>query len=334
MPSTLNQQSDREVSPEAGREEWRQRRLEMERGEVKNTPHGGRQVRHWNAFKALVGLFGVGLRLLGAYDRGVRNAHDIQINRLELWFEDLPKEFDGFQLLQLTDLHVDFLPETMQITCSLIAGIEADLCVLTGDYRRRVKGPFDQIMPAIGKLASQVSTRHGIYAVLGNHDCAAMVEAFEGLGITVLVNETRTIRRGEARLHFTGTDDVHYYYTDTAREALSRSPDGFKVALIHSAELADAAAENGFHLYLAGHTHGGQVCLPGGRPIVTHMSRYRRYASGLWRHGPMLGYTSSGIGVSGLPVRFNTRGEVVLITFRSQQSPSGRSASQTKSGAA
>ncbi len=114
----------------------------------------------------------------------------------------------------------------------------------------------------------------------------------------------------------TGTDDVHYYYTDAARAALEAAPKGFKIALIHSAELADAAAEAGFSLYLSGHTHGGQVCLPGGLPIITHMSRHRRYASGLWRHGSMTGYTTTGIGVSGLPVRFNTRGEAVLITLR------------------
>ena len=106
-------------------------------------------------------------------------------------------------------------------------------------------------------------------------------------------------------------------YTDAARQALAGAPEGFKIALIHSPELADAAAENGYQLYLAGHTHGGQVCLPGGWPIITHMNRYRRYARGLWRHGDMRGYTSTGVGVSGLPVRFNTRGEVALITLRS-----------------
>ncbi len=114
----------------------------------------------------------------------------------------------------------------------------------------------------------------------------------------------------------TGTDDVYYYYTDAARAALDAAPDGFKIALIHSAELAEVAANAGFNLYLAGHTHGGQVCLPGGMPIITQMSCDRRYASGLWRHGSMNGYTTTGIGVSGLPVRFNTRGEVVLITLR------------------
>ncbi len=124
------------------------------------------------------------------------------------------------------------------------------------------------------------------------------------------------IREIGDRLDGKATDDVHYYYTDAARAALEGAPNIFKIALIHSAELADVAADAGFSLYLAGHTHGGQICLPGGMPIITHMSRHRRYASGLWRHGPMVGYTTAGIGVSGLPVRFNTRGEAVLITLR------------------
>jgi hypothetical protein len=312
--STLHDKTT--VGPQTARQEWRHNRLEMERGEVKQTPLGRRH-RHWSAFKTLIGLFGFSLRILGLYERGVRNAKDIQFNRLDIWFENLPQEFDGFRLLQLSDLHADFLPETLQAALDLTADVEADICVLTGDFRRRVKGSFDDILPAMERLTSQISTPQGTYAILGNHDSADMVEPFEALGIRVLVNETHTILRNGAELHLTGTDDVHYYYTDAARQALGAAPEGFKIALIHSAELADAAAENGYELYLAGHTHGGQVCLPGGWPIITHMNRYRRYARGLWRHGDMRGYTSTGVGVSGLPVRFNTRGEVALITLRS-----------------
>jgi len=300
----------------ADRQEWRRARLEMERLQVKETPLGHRH-RHWRTFKTLLGLFGFSLRILGLYERGVRNATDIRLNQMDIWFESLPKEFDGFRLLPLSDLHADFLPQTLRAALDLIVDVEADVCVLTGDFRRRVRGSFDDILPAMEKLTSHISTRHGTYAILGNHDSADMVEPFEALGIRVLINETHTILRNGAELHLTGTDDVHYYYTDAARQALAVAPEGFKIALIHSPELADAAAENGYELYLAGHTHGGQVCLPGGWPIITHMNRYRRYARGLWRHGDMRGYTSTGVGVSGLPVRFNTRGEVVLITLRS-----------------
>ncbi len=293
----------------------------MEAAKEKHTPRAARpravkKRRHWVAFRRLLTLFGVGLRLSGLYQRGIRNALDIKLKRIELEFENLPAEFDGYRILQLSDPHTDFLAGPWDTALELISDEPVDLCVLTGDYRKRVSGPFEQILPAFEKLMAQSRARDGVYAILGNHDSADIAEAFENLGIDVLINETRSLQRGEAQIHLTGTDDVHYYYTHAARVALETAPDGFKIALIHSAELADVAADAGFSLYLAGHTHGGQICLPGGIPIVTHMSRYRRYASGLWRHASMIGYTTTGIGVSGLPVRFNTRGEVVLITLR------------------
>ena len=321
MNQALLQARPQPASPEAPtrtehREAWRRARIAMEAAKEKHGPRAVKTRRQWVAFKQMLALFGLGLRIFGLYGRGLRNALDIRLKRLDLGFEDLPLEFDGFRILQLSDLHVDFLAEPLDAALDLIAGEEVDLCVLTGDYRKRVSGPFEHILPAFERLLARLRARHGVYAILGNHDCADMVEAFEALGIDVLINQTRTIQRGRARIHVTGTDDVHYYYTDAARAALEAAPKGFKIALIHSAELADVAADAGFSLYLAGHTHGGQVCLPGGIPIVTHMSCHRHYASGLWRHGSMTGYTTTGIGVSGLPVRFNTRGEAVLITLR------------------
>lgn len=297
------------------RQAWRQSRLEMERAEVQVTP-AGRRNRNQRTFDALIALFGAGLRVAGLYGRGLRNAGEVRLNRIDLRLDGLPPAFDGFRLLQLSDLHADFLPEALRAAVDLAAGVEADVCLLTGDFRKDLTGPFDGILPAMADLAARVATRHGIFAVLGNHDTAEMVEPFEALGIRVLANETHSLRRGAAALHLTGVDDVHYYYTGGARDALALAPEGFRIAVVHSAELADAAAEEGYHLYLAGHTHGGQVCLPGGWPILTQMTRFRRYARGLWRHGEMRGYTTSGVGVSSLPVRFNSRGEVALITLR------------------
>ncbi len=291
----------------------------MEAGLEKHTPRAIKETRHWVAFRQMLALFGQLLRIFGLYERGVRNARNLRLKHLDLAFQDLPAEFDGFRILHLSDLHVDFLPETLDAALELVSGARFDICVLTGDYRKRVSGPFEHILPdferLVARIGGQMPTRGGIYAILGNHDCADMVPAFEGIGIEVLVNESRRIQRGRAQIHLTGTDDVHYYYTEAARAALETAPEGFKIALVHSAELADVAAEAGFQLYLAGHTHGGQICLPGGKPIITHLSIHRRYASGLWGHGAMVGYTTTGVGVSGLPVRFNTRGEAVLITL-------------------
>ncbi len=92
-----------------GREKWRRRRMQMEIRKEKSTPKGPKR-RAWPLFETLISLFGWGLRLVGLYDRGVRNALDIRVTRFELSFEDLPEQFDGFRILQLSDLHVDALP--------------------------------------------------------------------------------------------------------------------------------------------------------------------------------------------------------------------------------
>jgi uncharacterized protein len=89
----------------------------------------------------------------------------------------------------------------------------------------------------------------------------------------------------------------------------------FKIFLCHSPEMFKEAAENNMDLYLCGHTHAGQVQLPIIGPLFTHSRSPRAIAQGFWKVGSMQGYTSSGVGVSGVPVRFLTRGEMVALTL-------------------
>jgi len=193
----------------SSRDAWRLRRLDMEARQVKHTPTGAKKQRHWVAFKVLMKLFGKGLKLAGVYRRGVANALAIQETEITLEFAELPVAFDGFEILQMSDLHVDALPGAFQAALDLADTRPVDLCVLTGDYRFRVSGPFDQILPAFEALVDRIEARHGILAILGNHDGASMVEPLEALGIQFLINETATILRGGSELHLTGTDDVH-----------------------------------------------------------------------------------------------------------------------------
>jgi len=269
-------------------------------------------------------MFAVGLRLSGLYARGYRNALDIQVTELELEMPNLPKAFDGYQILQLTDLHIGRFDETIAAAIERVRGVEADLCVLTGDYLWGVGGPFRHVLPVMTKVRQAVRAPDGIYATLGNHDGHELLEVLEEVGIRGLVNETVTIERAGEKIYVTGLDDVHYFYTSAAHQALLESPEGFKIALVHSPEVADWAAEAGYAAYFTGHTHGGQICLPGGRPVITHLHRCRGYASGLWRCGEMLGYTSTGTGVSVIPIRFNNRGEIVLIRLRRGSHRQGR----------
>src|SRR5262249_3952022 len=159
-------------------------------------------------------------------------------------------------------------------------------------------------------------TREGCIAVLGNHDDCHMVAPMEAMGIRVLVNERHFIERGGDRVQIIGTDDVHYYYTDQSLHALEAAKDEFTIALIHSPQLREAGVDMGVALYVRGQTPAGQVCLPGGVPLVRHVRAGHAFFRGEWRHKDMVGVTNAGAGTSGIPVRFNTRGEVLALTLR------------------
>lgn len=296
--------------------EWRERRARMERREEKHTPDRLFHRRHWLCFEQALEVFGVLLRLTGLYNRGRRNALDIELREEEIRFEDLPAAFDGYRVMQISDPHIDAMAELPSRIADVVRRAGVDLCVLTGDYRYRVKGDTDIVDDGLGQVISAIDAKDGAFAILGNHDSADMVPLLEGHGARVLINQTITLTRGGDAIHITGLDDPHYYFTDAATDALETAPDGFRIALVHSPELALEASAAGCDRYLCGHTHGGQVCLPGGHPVFIHSGGVRAFAKGRWQAGRMQGYTSRGAGVSGLPVRFNCRGEITVFTLR------------------
>ena len=295
---------------------WFERRRTMEQSNLRFTPDGAHHRRLWSLFESVSHLADWGLWVVGLHGRGVRNALDIRLTELEIGFPDLPPAFHGYRILHVTDTHLDELPELAPRAAELLRATQADLLALTGDYRARTKGPYRRALELLAPVVEAAQAPDGKLALLGNHDSADMAAALEGLGLRVLLNESVTLRRGDDALSVTGLDDVHYFYTAQARRALRDAPPGFRIALVHSPEFADFAAEAGCRLYLCGHTHGGQICLPGGRPVITHLARCKSFARGRWRCGAMEGYTSCGLGVSGAPLRFNSRGEAALITLR------------------
>lgn len=303
--------------PDEARQNWANARARMESGDEKHTPDGRHRVRHWSLFKIGLTGFEIFLKATGLYKRGVRNALDIELRQVTLEFDTLPPAFDGYRILQISDPHIDAMPEFTERISQLVRAADVNLCVLTGDYRFRVHGDFTLVSDAFNELIPAITAEDGIAAILGNHDSVEMVPMFEALGVRVLVNQTISVSRDTSLLHVTGVDDAYYYYTDEARDALEQAPSGFRVALVHSPELVIPAAVAGVDLYLTGHTHGGQVCLPGGIPLITHSLADKMFATGLWRVENMTGYTSRGAGVSGLPVRFNCPGEVTVFTLKS-----------------
>ena len=304
----------------ADRETWAIWRSILEAQSWRSTPHGPRPPESGALTEAMIGAFAVTMRALGLESRGRRNALEVRRVELELACPGLPAEFDGFRILHISDPHFDLCDGIAEAIGQAAADSPADICVLTGDYRAACHGPHHEAIAALGRLVPRISAPAGVWAVLGNHDSISMVQPMERLGIGLLINEAAYLYRGAARLRLVGLDDVHRFHTHLADDALAEyapaESDGFGIALVHSPDMAVAASGLGYGLYLCGHTHGGQICLPGGRPIVTHCDSPRRLARGLWRVGGMQGYTSSGAGASGVPLRYFSRSEITLLTLR------------------
>ncbi|MCX7325260.1 MAG: metallophosphoesterase [Hyphomicrobiales bacterium] len=255
------------------------------------------------------------LKLSGLYWRGRRNAARVRLNLNLIESDKLPPAFDGFRILHLSDLHADMSEGAMTRAAELVAGLGHDLCVLTGDFRGRTFGPFATCMASLRRLRSSLAG--SAYAVLGNHDTIMMTPVLEDMGIRVLLNEAETIRRGVDRIHVAGVDDAHFYRADNIEKAAaSIPPDEFAILLSHTPEIYRQAAHADFDVMLSGHTHGGQICLPGGWPLTLGAAMPRRYGTGAWRYAEMAGYTSRGAGSSVVPVRFNCPPEVTLHTLR------------------
>jgi hypothetical protein len=311
------------LSPGSEREVWEERRRIMERrqrsvGPDKSRPRWPSQLIGYG-----VRAFGWGSRLLGIHHRGRRNALAPRLLDLTFSFSDLPLEFDGYRILHVSDTHFDSLPALASVAGRMLSGLHVDAVAVTGDVHGHRRAPLAHAVEPLAQILAGVSVRDRRFAVLGNHDSADMAAALERAGFTVLINESVVLERKGRRMIVTGLDDVHRFYTPAARRALVEAPPGFRIALVHSAEVADHAAAAGYALYLCGHTHGGQICLPGGRPILTQLRRCHFGAAGEWRQGQMIGYTSRGLGISGAALRFNCQGEMSVITLR-RQGPEGK----------
>jgi uncharacterized protein len=260
-------------------------------------------------------LLTTALKLSGLYWPGQRNAEWILVRRNNIYCQRLPSAFNDFTLLHISDLHVDMNEGAMRRLEQLLPGLEYHLCVMTGDYRGATFGPFADALKGMKRLRSQLEKT--VYGVLGNHDTIRMVPGLEEMGIRILLNECEPIFRHGESIYLAGIDDAHYYRVDNIEKAAANiPPDAFSILLSHTPEVYRQAAHAGFDLLLGGHTHGGQICLPGSIPITLSSVLPRRFGSGAWHYRNMVGYTSVGVGSSIVPVRLNCLPEITLHHLR------------------
>ena len=255
------------------------------------------------------------LQMTGLYARGRRNARSIETTSHDALIASLPPAFEGFTILQLSDLHIDMAADFVGVLIDAIGPLDYDLCVLTGDYRARTFGPHDAALAGMRQLRPHIRT--AAYATLGNHDTIRLVPEMESMGYRFLINEHVKIERDGDELHLAGIDDAHFYHLDDCHRAAEDIPrHGCSILLSHTPEAYRHAADAGFDLMLCGHTHGGQICLPGGIPVLTEADSPRQFVRGAWRYHDLLGYTSVGAGTCLVDVRLNCRPEVTLHRLR------------------
>ena len=247
----------------------------------------------------------------GLYWRGRRNASKVVLKNNSIQTPHLPKPFDDFTILQISDLHVEQSEAAMTRVIQIVETLHYDICVLTGDYRAKTWGPYDESLAGVARVCAAL--KGPVYGVLGNHDTVRMVPGLEEMGIRMLLNEAEVIERSGGRIHLAGIDDAHFYRVDNIEKAAEKIPhEEFSILVTHTPEIYRQAAHADFDVLLSGHTHGGQICLPGGIPITLSAVLPRALGSGPWQHHGMIGYTSVGAGSSVVPVRFNCPPEITL----------------------
>jgi predicted MPP superfamily phosphohydrolase len=256
---------------------------------------------------------------VAAASYGLFEAGWIKIERPTLPLPRLPRAFDGTTVAFLTDIHhgpyvsLDSVAAIVRTTLAL----QPDLVLLGGDYSSK-DGKY--VRPCFEVLAGLRAPR-GVYGVLGNHDywhgLAETKAEFRAAGITELTNSGVWLTRRGERFRLAGVDDLWEGRPDLAAALGDASQADACLLVSHNPDFAETLRDARVGLVLSGHTHGGQVVVPGyGAPIVP--SRYgQKYLKGLVEAPATKVYVSRGLGTVTPPMRYNSRPELTLITLRS-----------------
>jgi len=290
-------------------------RLLIQAGNDAKFLHQGEGIFRIERFAPIDALVSLGLRLSGLGGLVHRNFLGVRVVTEEWVLPHLPDSFDGFRLLQLTDLHLDLDTSLTAVIERLVRATPHDAAVVTGDFRNKTVGDYGPCVREMARIAPALAPMR--WGVLGNHDFIQMVPPLERAGLPVLLNESVAIRRGDKELWIAGIDDPHFYKTHDLSKVRSAAPSSACLILLaHSPEVYPEAEPLGFDLQLSGHTHGGQLCLPGGRAVVVPGKMGMPFIKGRWRHRSLQGYTSPGSGSCAVAARLNCPPEITLHILR------------------
>jgi predicted MPP superfamily phosphohydrolase len=248
---------------------------------------------------------------------------------LDLYSPRLPKEFDEFTILHLSDLHMKKTGRREAILTKILGDLPpADVALVTGDLVHTPRG----IAPFL-ELSQAIRATDGTYVTFGNseHKNGVRSHAFAAdlaaHGMRPLINASTTLTRGSASIVLAGVDDPVTEHDDFHAALGSVPREAFKVLMMHSPDTVSLACAYGVDIVLSGHTHGGQIKLPYYGAPYTHSHLGRAMSHGLYRGrhlreiigfrpGRTQLYVTRGVGISGLALRFLCRPEITFLTLR------------------
>jgi predicted MPP superfamily phosphohydrolase len=246
----------------------------------------------------------------------------LQFNHRDVRIDGLPGELDGFRILHLSDLHlgtVSFNGRVVERAVAWASHQEFDLVAVTGDLLSRRRGE-----PALRRVLPALRAAHGIFAVLGNHDIAETRDPLADarpvtdseLAATLLVDSSESFDVRGHRVQVAGADPHAFVHARRRLHELADADATLRILLCHFPEVVRRLPAGFFHLVLAGHLHGGQICLPAPWGKVRLQHPRAPYWEGLHRTRAGMLHVSRGLGTAFVPFRFLARPEVTALTLR------------------
>jgi uncharacterized protein len=247
---------------------------------------------------------------------GVITRKNFLIKEINLKFPNLPKGLEGLRLLQLSDIHVGtfFTVNDLARVIDESNNLRPDLAFITGDLITTRGDPLDRCLLELHRLRST----SGIWGCMGNHERFAKVQNYtqakaRELEMHFLRHEAASVKFGNHRINVVGVDyqPGHTVYLENVEELVER--DSFNLLLSHSPDVFPVAAQKGFDLTLAGHTHGGQINVEILGENLNVADFFTPFTKGLYTSGRSSVYVNSGLGTIGMPVRIGAPPEITLI---------------------
>lgn len=246
---------------------------------------------------------------------------DFRVREVDLPIPGLPDELDGLRILHLSDIHLSaFLSEKeLARVIDMSNGMRAHLAVVTGDLISSHSDPLDACIRQVARLKSDA----GVFGCLGNHEAYAKAQNLTTqlgarAGVRFLRQQAQPLRFGSATLNLAGVDfqshnDKDHYLAGAGRMVV---PSAVNVLLSHNPDVFPVAANQGYNLLLAGHTHGGQVNVEILDRAITPARFFTPYVYGLYRSGAATAYVTRGIGTIGIPARIGAPPEISVLRLR------------------